>query len=180
MDAARSPPRWTPWPCCQPHRTANHHHKCGGSGLYMDASEPNPSSQNPSAPAAALHSPAPPATPLHHPPGTCMDLPPPPPQQQHLLDQIEKARRSALWRYRGSLSRRTSTSPAWIGMPHYRAPERLLEEVRRTMAYSDDSDPERDAYAAGVTAGSVDTTASPPSLAPLRAPPRLPRPAWSR
>ena len=33
----------------------------------------------------------------------------------------------------------------------------------RTMVYSDNSDPERDAYAAGVAAGSVNTTASPPA-----------------
>ena len=64
-----------------------------------------------------------------------MDPPRPP---QRLLDEVERARQSALGRYSGSLSRRMPTSPAWRGMPSYRPPA---------------GNP--DAYAAGVAWGSA-------------------------
>ena len=73
-----------------------------------------------------------------------MDPPRPP---QRLLDEVERARQSALGRYRGSLSRRMPTSPAWRGMPCYRPPAPV---------------PEEDAYAAGVAWGSA---AVPPPVA---------------
>ena len=46
----------------------------------------------------------------------------PPRKPQRLLDEVERARQSALGRNRGSLSRRMPTSPAWRGMPSYRPP----------------------------------------------------------
>ena len=83
-----------------------------------------------------------------------MDPPRPP---QRLLDEVERARQSALGRYRGSLSRRMPTSPAWRGMPSYRPPAPVLDPVRRVYerAWSDMPDPDEDAYAAGVAWGSA-------------------------
>ena len=90
-----------------------------------------------------------------------MDPPRPP---QRLLYEVERARQSALGRYRGSLSRRMPTSPAWRGMPCYRPPAPVPEEVRRTYerAWSDVPDPDEEAYAAGVAWGSA---AVPPPVA---------------
>ena len=63
------------------------------------------------------------------------------------------------------------TSPAWVGIPSYRAPEQLPEQARRDVeaAYSDDLDSEQEAYAAGVRGSS-----SPPPAPPPRAPPPPP------
>ena len=54
------------------------------------------------------------------------------------------------------------TSPAWVGIPSYRAPEQLPEQARRDVeaAYSDDLDSEQEAYAAGVTGVIIAPTSS--------------------
>ena len=63
-----------------------------------------------------------------------------------------------------------STSPAWIGMPTYRPPAPLPDQVRRAyeQAWSDVPDPEEEAYAAGVAWGGANPAPHPP---PVAAPP---------
>ena len=94
-----------------------------------------------------------------------MDPPRPP---QRLLDEVERARQSALGRYRGSLSHRMPMSPTWRGMPSYQPPAPVPDPVRMAYerAWSDVPNPDKDAYDAGAAWGSAaaygDLDVSPP------------------
>ena len=137
----------------------------GGAALYMAAGRPNSSFIETLAPASVFQPRPPPKN--ANPTAGIMD------PRQDLVDQIERAQRSSRARHRGSFSRRMVTSPAWAGIIPQPPRAVMPEGVRRTLqaAYADEYDPEEEAYAAGVAAGSVNPVASPAPGAPAPPPP---------